>query len=422
MFAVFVGMMLAGAPIFVAVGSGAIAALAAARTVPLEVVPQRMFSMMDSFSLLAVPFFVLAGDLMEGAGISRRIVRFSAALVGHMRGGFSQVTIVACTIFAGLTGSGAADASATGSVLIPAMVRQGYAPGYVAALAASAGALGPIIPPSIVAIIYASIANVSVGKLFLAGVIPGLLIAGGFMMVAYLGATRPGRGALTLGQFSWAEIRASVVEASLALVAPLIILGGIVGGVFTATEAGAIAAVYALVVGTVVYRELTVARIWTAFLRSARVTSALMLVVALSGAVSWILASARFPVLVERWLTSLASPTVVMLVILAVLLVLGCFLELITIAIILVPVLHPVGQAMGYDEIHFAFVIVLALVIGTVTPPVGLVMYVTTSMAGATVGETSRYLAPFLIVFVAVLLLVAFVPALSTAIPNLLIP
>lgn len=414
----FVVFMLIGMPIVFALAASGMLALALASDLPLVLVPQRMVAMVDSFTLLAVPFFVLAGTVMEHGGISLRLVRLANCLVGHFRGGLAMVCVVSSMIFAGVSGSTAADASAVGAILIPAMLLRGYSRPFAASLQAAAATMGPIIPPSSIAIIYASIVNVSIGRLFLGGIIPGIMVGVALMATIFFYAIKldfPVEERATLK-----ETLASVRAAFWALLVPLIILGGIVSGVFTATESGAIAAVYALAVAMGIYRELSWRDLPKVFLRSALTTAMVMIVISAAGVFAWILANENVPELARRFLTGVTdNATVALFLILGLMLVIGCVMEIVAAAIIMIPVIYPIARHFGFDDTHFAVLIMMVMAIGAVTPPVGVTLYITLGLAQTSLSSVTRYIWPMIAVLIAVLFVCALVPPLITFIPNL---
>jgi len=411
-------LMVVGMPVALAMGlSALVVVLLKGETSPM-VLAQRMFVGVDSLPLLAIPYFILAGALMEAGGISVRLIRFASTLVGHIRGGLGMVAVVASMIFAGISGSAAADTSAIGSIMMPAMIRRGYKRGFVCVLQASAGTIGPIIPPSILMIIYGSMTGLSIGQLFLAGLIPGILVGFSLMGLTYYYAVRDGyegepRATLrdALGA-AWAALPAMAL--------PVVIIGGILGGIFTATEAGVTAVVYALIVGFFVYRELHW-RDLPKLLASAAMTSfGLLFIVANAAMFGWVLAREEFPRLTVGFLTSLTSdPNIIMLLVILFLLLVGCFVETISAMIILVPMLFATGAAYKFDPIHFALVIVVLLLIGTITPPVGILLYLTCAMTKTPINETLRYITPFVLAMLLVVLLVAYVPWFALFVPRL---
>jgi tripartite ATP-independent transporter DctM subunit len=417
----FAILLLVGMPVAFAMGASSVLALVLSGSfIPLEVVPQRMFVMVDSFPLMAIPFFILAGEAMERGGISLRMIRFATALVGHWRGGLAQVDVVGSMIFSGISGSSVADASAIGSIMEPAMIRKGYPRGFAAAIEAASAAIGPIIPPSIIMIIYGSITGVSIGALFLAGVVPGFLIGAGLMFVTWLYALR----------FGWkGEPRNSLYQVWLAfldsfwaLLAPFIIIGGIIFGVFTATEAGVVAVVYALFVALFVYREIGLRDLRGIFLRAALTTATVMIIIAAAGIFGWLLAIEQVPqhaVGVIRGITE--NPIFVLFLVLALVLLVGCFVDVTAAAIMLIPVLYPLGPQFGFDPIHFALVLCMAFVIGGITPPIGILLYVTMSIARASMRESVYYLWPYLAIEIVVLIAMALLPGAVLFLPRLVL-
>lgn len=414
----FTLFMLIGMPIVFVLGASSMLALALASDLPLMLVAQRMVAQVDSFTLLAVPFFVLAGTVMEHGGISLRLVRLANCLVGHFRGGLAMVCVLSSMIFAGVSGSTAADASAVGAILIPALILRGYSRPFAASLQAAAATMGPIIPPSSIAIIYASIVNVSIGKLFLGGIIPGVMIGVALMITVYFYALKldfPVEERATLK-----ETLASLRAAFWALLVPLIILGGIVSGVFTATESGAVAAVYALAVAMGIYRDLSWRELPKVFLRSALTTAMVMIVISAAGVFAWILANENVPELARRFLTGVTdNATVALFLILALMLAIGCVMEIVAASIIMIPVIYPIARYFGFDDTHFAVLIMMVMAIGAVTPPVGVTLYITLGLAQTSLSSVTRFIWPMVGVLIAILIVCALVPPLITFIPDL---
>ncbi|MCO6383268.1 TRAP transporter large permease [Oceanicola sp. 502str15] len=415
----FAVLLILRIPVAAAMGiSGAIALLSSDMNLPLAVVPQRIFVMLDSTSLLAIPFFILAGAIMERGGMARRMIHFAQTMVGHWKGGLAQVDVLASTIFSSLTGSSAASASATGSILIPAMKRAGYPAGYAAALEASSASIGPIIPPSIIMVIYGSLAGVSVGAMFLSGIIPGLLITLGLFAVNAIMARRHGWGG---GERS--PLRARLIagrDASAALLAPVIIIGGILGGVFTPTEAGAVAVVYSAIVGVLVYREVRLTELFGVMREAAITTGIIGLIIASAGIFGWVLALEQVPQLIVGWVQGVTdSPTLAVLLVIGFVLVIGCVVDVTAAVIILVPVFAPLGVSYGFDPVHFGVIICMALVYGNVTPPVGLLLFLTAAIAKCSVSEVMRYQVPFYIVLTVALGITVAFPALILCLTKL---
>jgi len=417
LFPTFFVLLLINMPIAFALGIAVAVTLVLDSTLPLNSIVTRAFVGVDSFTLLAIPFFIIAGELMNACGITERIVIFSRSLVGHIRGGLAHVTIVSNMFFSGISGSATADASALGSMMIPAMKKNGFDPDYAVAVNASASAMGPIIPPSIMMVIYGSVANVSIAQLFLGGFVPGVMVAMGLMVMAYYIAKRRGYPAPERSELP--AVLPSLRGALWALAMPVIILGGIFSGVFTATEAGVVAVAYAALVGMFVYRTLTVKLVAKLLVDAAVTTAAAMFLIAMATSFAWLLAWSGFGGAVLGLLSGITSvPTIAVLLILAVILVLGLFIEGIPVLIIFTPVLLPVILGLGVDPVYFGVILVMAVVIGSVTPPVGILTYICCAIAGITISQAFRGLVPFCAVLISVLAAVTVFPGLITAIPS----
>jgi len=416
---VFIITLAAGIPVAFSLALTSLVVLLVIGDVPLHLIPQRMFTGMDSFPLMAVPFFILAGELMNSAGITQRIVRFSNALVGHIRGGLAHVNIVASMFFAGISGSAVADTAALGSILIPAMEKDGYDTTFSAAVTASSSIIGPIIPPSIPVVIFALVGSVSVGGLFLAGVVPGVLIGVGLMIVAYIISRRKNYGSKH-PLVSLREFGSSFVGAFIPLLMPLIIMGGILSGVFTPTEAASVAVAYAVVIGFFVLRTLKLKDLPGIFYRSMVTTSIILTVMACANIFSWILGTELIPQKVAMAITSLTSnPYLFLLLINILLLIVGCFLEGLAAIIILVPILIPLSQQMGIDPLHFGIIVVMNLMIGLITPPLGLCLFVCCSVAKVDLIKLIRVTTPFILVEIGALLIVTYFPQIVLFIPHM---
>jgi tripartite ATP-independent transporter DctM subunit len=415
--AVFVALVFLAVPIAYAMGLSTLLALLML-DVPIAVFFTRTIASINSSSLLAIPFFIVAGDILSSGGISKRLIAFANASFGWAPGGLGMVNVSASMLFAGISGSAAADTVAVGGVMIPAMKRSGYDPGFSVAVTAASSTLGPIIPPSLVLIIYGGITGVSIGSLFIAGVIPGVFL--GLVLLAmtwWIGKDQVGRQ----GSFDLRQVLHTMRKAALGLVLPIGLVVGILSGVFTATEAGVIIVVYAVLVSTFIYKELSLRDLGPVLIRSTVLTGVLMLLVGLAAGLAWVLAYTRVPVTVLDALTALTeNPTVLMLIIVAFLLVMGMFVETVAATIITVPVLFPLGEFLGYDPLHFAIVIVLALLIGTITPPLGILLYICAGIADISVPRAIRSAVPFIVVMIATVVVVALVPPLATWLPGLL--
>lgn len=413
----FIALLLLNTPVSYAIGLGSLAALLIG-DLPTAVVPQRMFTAFDSFPLMAIPFFILSGALMETGGISTRIIRFATTLVGHYRGGLGMVAVLSCMLFSGVSGSAVADAAAIGAALIPAMSRRGYDPAFSSSLVASSAVMGPIIPPSIPMVLYGVLAGVSIADLFVAGIIPGVLIGVSLMIVCYFDAVRndyPREERATLKEFL------SVArDAVWALMMPVIILGGILSGVFTATEAGVAATVYAFLVGKLVYRDLQWPHVSQALVGTVIATGVVMFLVATSTLFAWLITVERIPQMIAETMLSWTSNMIVQLLLINIfLIVLGTVLDVAPALILAVPILLPLVKTLGVDPIHFGVVVVLNVVIGLITPPVAPTLVITANIAKISLDRVTGAIWKYLITMIVVLGLVTYIPALSTWLPGL---
>ncbi|NLN17276.1 MAG: TRAP transporter large permease [Firmicutes bacterium] len=413
-------LLLTGAPIAFALAVSSFSFLFAWNTISFDVIPQRMFGGIDSFPLMAIPFFILAGELMNATGITVRLVRFAHLIVGRVPGGLAQANVVASIFFAGLTGAGVADTSAIGSILIPAMVEEGYTPEYSAAVTASSSVIGPIIPPSIVMVIYGSTVGLSIGALFAAGFIPGLLIGLGLMVVCHYYAIKlnhPRR----LEPVSIREFLQGFKDAFIALLMPLIIIGGILSGMFTPTEAAAVAVGYALVAGVFVFRSLTLDSVMHCMAKTARTSSIILFIIGCAAVFGWAMTVERVPQqIAELFLSLTDSPAMMLMLINIFLLIMGMFMETGANVIILAPILAPIAAKFGIHPLHFALVMIVNLNIGLATPPLGVCLFVACPIAGVTLEELTKAILPFLLVEVVVLLLITYVPWFILVVPRML--
>jgi C4-dicarboxylate transporter DctM subunit len=411
-------LMVLGVPIFLAMGIACFAFILAFN-LPITILAQSYVRGLANYDFLALPFFFLAGDLMNTGGITLRLLNFSKALVGHIRGGLSHVTIVTAMIFAGVSGSAVADAAAVGSVLIPAMKRSGYHASYAAAVAAAAGTIGPIIPPSIPLVIYGMYSQISIGKLFLGGAVPGIIM-GIYLIIASVIISRR-RGYPADQRATLMQVLRSSLDAVLAMMMPVIILGGIITGIVTATESAVLAVTYGLILGSFVYRDIKV-RDLPLILGKAMINSGtVLIIVATTGVFCWIIANMGLgDALVRVFLSISENKWVLLGVINIFFLIWGCFLDPVTALLIVIPILIPLAQKVGIDLIHFGVVAVLNLMIGLVTPPVGVLVYLTSSMAQEKVELVFKESVPFIIALLVVLIMATYLPFLVTWLPNLL--
>ena len=412
LFLLFMVFMLLGLPIALAIGASTLIALHA-QGVPLMVVTQQMFQGINSFALVAVPMFILTGDIIAQGKISEKLINFADALFGFLKGGLAIVSVMAGMFFAAISGSGAATTAAVGSTLVPELKRKGYDPASSASLIAASGTIGVVIPPSVPMIIYAVIAQESVAKLFLSGFLPGLAMGIGLMMIAIIQAYRRNYPKGT--PLSIKTILVTLKDASWGLMTPVIILGGIFSGVFTPSEAAVVAVNYALIVSLFIYRDLSLRQIYGILLRSAMTTSVIMLVIAMSAVLSWTLSSWQVPSsLASTVLSYSTNPYVIMLLVVLVILLTGIFIETASALIILTPVLLPLVTQLGIDPIHFGLIIVVGLAIGMITPPVAINLYVASSVTRLPLEQITKAIIPYLLVLIAVLMLVVYIPMLWT--------
>jgi tripartite ATP-independent transporter DctM subunit len=419
LFAVFVAGLLIGLPIAFAMGGAGLVALVVEGKLSLLSVPQRFFDGINSFPLMAVPFFILAADLMTASGITTALLRFANSLVGHIRGGLGHVNVVTSMLFAGISGSALADAAGPGAVEMRMMEKGGYDKYYAAALSAATATIGPIIPPSIIMVIYAlTDSRVTVAGLFLAGVIPGILLGLALMAANHWISVRRGYGAAH-DRMTWGERLVALWKATPVLLMPAIIIAGILTGLFTPTEASAVAVFYALFVGLFVTRTLNARIISKVLLQSGLVTSAALLIVSMASLFAWLLTLLQIPQTIAGAIGGLTKdPVAIMLIVMVFVLICGLFIDTLPAVIILVPVLAPLSDQLGIDPLHFAMAVVLNLTIGLVTPPVGGVLFVMTSVGRLRIELLSKAILPLLAAEVVVLLAVVLFPALSTTVPG----
>ncbi len=421
----FLVMCCIGVPVAIAIGLGSTLAVYQLG-VPMQTVAQRMFASLNSFPLAAIPFFILAGALMQTAGISTRLVNLAQALVGGLRGGLGLVTVIAAMFFAMVSGSGAATTAAIGSILIPAMAERGYPKPFATALQAGSGELGAIIPPSIPMVLLALTAGVpmSIGDLFMAGVIPGFLLGGLLMITIYIVSRINGYGDTVspgaAGSPRQTRLEA-LKEALLPLGLPVIILGGIYGGLFTPTESAIAAVLYALALGVAVYRNLSFDAVMTALRSSAISTIAILLIISTAGVLGWVLTLYQVPEQVAQAFLAISdSPVVFLLLVNLLLLTVGMFLDAGAAIIILAPILVPVAVGYNLDPIHFGIVMVVNLAVGMTTPPVGVNLFVACQIAGLRIDQIMRPMIPLYLAFIVGLLMISFIPELSLWLPRLL--
>lgn len=412
-------LLVLGVPVAFALGGGTLAAILWNGTLPLIALPKYLFSGIDVFALMAVPFFILAAELMTGGSLSEALLRFASQFVGRFRGGLGHTTILTITFFSGISGSALADAAGPGAIMIRMMKKDGYRGEYAAALTAAVSILGPIIPPSISMIVYAlAYPEVNLVGLMIAGVVPGLVIAVAMAIINHVvSARRNYRGVHE--SLSARDYLRNTWHALPALVLPVLILGGIASGAFTPTEASVVAVFYALFAGRVIYRTLTWRMLPGILARAALMTVSVLIIVAMSAAFAWVLTVSRVPQQLTEWIVAMQlSPIAFLLAVNVLLLVFGIFIEPLPGVVVLVPILAPIAHALGINDLQFAIIVIVNLTMGMITPPVGGLLFVTTIVARVTLPGMVKELWPFLWAQFAVLLVLSLVPALTTALPG----
>lgn len=419
---VFFVLLILGVPVAFDVGIASVIYLFS-QGEDLIVLTQRVFAGGDSFTLMAIPLFIFAGEIMNACGVTRRIVGFANELVGFIPGGLAHVNIFASMIFAGVSGSTSADVASIGGMLIGSMDEAGFDRAYATAVTAASATIGSIIPPSILMVLYSSITGLSVGKLFMAGVIPGILVGLSQMVFAFYKAKKnPEKydGNYKV-QFHFGRMMKAFLNAIPALIMPLIIIGGILTGIFTATEAGAIAGLYGLLIGVLLYREFTFKGAIHTIISSARTSGMTMMIVSGATAFGYCLAIEKFPNQVSNLITGVSSnPHVLLLLMIVAMTVIGMFMDTTSAAIIMVPIFFPIAKAAGINGVHFGMVMVLTFVLGGITPPVGVTLYIAVAVAKLKLGQLLKEMWPFILLFIAVMMLVAYVPAVCLWLPSLL--
>jgi len=406
-------------PIAFSLGLACLAYVLAAG-IPLIILPMKMYSGIDVFVLLSVPGFILAGNLMNQGGLTEKIINFCNHLLGHIRGGLSLANIGTSMLFAGISGTAISDTASIGAVMIPAMKKEGYGAGFSCAVTAASSTVGPMIPPSVPMIIAATLSGLSVGKLFLAGAIPGFLLGLGLMLVAYYISVK--KQYPKHPRSSWKQVVVGFIDTFWALLMTAIILFGIIGGVFTPTEASIIAVIYALFIGLFIYKKLTFRNIQVVILDSMKTASSLMILVGFANLFGWILITERLPQLISSEILAFTDNKYLVLLLINLLLIaVGTFMETIAALLILFPILLQVAMTVGVDPVHFSVIAVLNLMIGLTTPPVGVCLFVAASIGKVSIGEVSKASLPFLLISLLVLVLVTLFPSLSLFLPGLFI-
>lgn len=409
-----------GVPVSFAIGLGGLLAILFGSNLPGFMAVQQMIRGMNSFALMAGPLFILAGEIMGAANLSKLILDFCRSVISWTKGGLGMVSVMANMIFAGISGSGAATMSAIGSLTVPELKKSGYHRSFVASLIAGSGALGPIIPPSTNMIVYASLTGFSTGKLFIGGIVPGIIIGLCLMGMCYWYASKY-KVDLGTGTFDIRLVWKTFKKAFFALIMPFIIIGGVTSGFFTATESGIIACLYGLVCGFFIYRTLQLRDLYTIFKRATASSAMLMMLMGMANIYSYIFARENLAGYIKDLMTSISTnPTVVVLIIIAIMLVIGCFMETLAATAVILPIVYPIITNLGVDPLMFAVLYSIATVVGALTPPVGLYLFMSMNIAEATFQEAIRYSAPVILIILATMGLIVLFPQLVTFLPNLL--
>ncbi len=407
-------------PIGFSLGIASLAYILYTKQLTFGFIAQNLVTGCDSFPIMAIPFFVFAGELMGGGGISRRLLNVASVFFGRIRGGLAIVTVVVCMFFAAISGSGPATVAAVGGMVVPTMLQKGYDKKFVLALIAAAGSIGVIIPPSIPMVVYSVTTNSSVSKLFLAGFVPGILIGVVLCLYSYFYARSHGYKGDD-EPFSAKRALKEVKDSFWALLSPVIILGGIYGGIFTPTEAAAVSVIYSLVIGCLVYKELDLKQLGTVTKNACETTATILIVIGCAAGFSKVLTLGRIPTTVATFLTTMTdSKILILLLINVLLLIVGCFMETLCAIMILAPILFPVVTALGVDVTHFGIIMVVNLAIGFITPPLGVNLFVASRVGETTLDTVIKGIIPFLALMIVILLFITYVPAISMLLPNAL--
>jgi len=413
-------MIVIGSPIAYVIGLPVTLIILFTTEVPLKIVPQMMTAAVNSFPLMAIPFFLLAGNLMNISGVTRRIFNFAQALVGHVPGGLGHVSVVASMIFAGMTGSAVAEAGGLGVVELEAMTKRGYDVDFSAGVIVAAATIGPVIPPSVIFVLYGVLGEVSIGALFLAGFIPGILMGLSLMVRVYLISRR--RNYPVFPRATLREIWRAFKSSFFALLTPVIIIGGMLSGIFTPTEAAVVAVLYAIILGMLVYRELTLPELWKTLRMTGLQTACVMIITATAVVLGWVLTRSQFSQALSDFVLGITrNPNLILLLLNIFLLISGCFIEVIAALIIYTPVIMPLLKAVGIDPVHFGVVMTLNLMIGLLTPPFGMGLYVVQKIAQIPFERMVRAAAPFILPLIIVLLLITYFPDLCLFLPRLIL-
>ena len=419
LFTCFIILVIISVPVAFVLGISSTIWLSSTKIVPLIMIPQRLYSGLDSFTLLAIPFFILAGKLMAHGGISHRMINASSIIVGRFKGGLAYINIVVSMLFAGITGSATADSSSIGSILIPAMTKKGYDKDFSVSVTATSSVIGILIPPSIPMVIYGILMNQSVGTLFIAGAIPGIMV--GLVLMLISGIISQKRSYPRDKSFTLKESLLTMLDSIIPLMSIVIVLGGIISGIVTPTEAAVLAVIYSFIVGYFIYKKITLKDLPQMLVETIKITGMVMLMVGTANVFSWIITSQRLPIIIAEYLLSITnSKFIILLIFNIILLIAGAILDLTPAMIIFVPVLAPIAFQLGVDPIHFGVIVVTNLGIGLFTPPVGSCLFVSCSIAGINMKQAFKGFIPFFSGMFLLLLLITYVPEISLWLPNLL--
>lgn len=419
-FGSFLLFIILNVPIGIAIGLSMLVFIGATDAMPLSFIATNMFTSADSFPLMAIPFFMLSGALMEGGGLSQRLVNVAESFVGHVTGGFAMVTIVTCAFFGAISGSAPATVAAIGSIMFPAMVERGYSKEFSAAVIAASGCLGVIIPPSIPMVIYGVATGASIGSMFMGGFGPGLLFAAALMILSYIVCKKNGFEGNGL-KFSFKRVLKAFKEGIWALFVPVIILGGIYGGLFTPTEAAVVSVVYGFIAGKFIYKELTMEKIWNSLTTSSLTVGTVLIIVGTGTIFARVLTIARIPDMIVNGILGISENPITIIILLNILLLfVGMVMDTLAAIMILAPILLPVAAFAGMDVIHFGIMMVVNLAVGFITPPVGVNLFVACGISKVSFEKLSKAILPFIVVLIIVILIIAFFEPLTMWLPNMM--